>query len=105
MCFCDGELTIPCGSREADSQVVEGHLGSEKQGTGSFKTFQEIKSNEKKKKSRMWKWSREGPMNPLLPSGDIRGGFVFTEEMLEPAFFVKVFARGPNDPLENKNGF
>ena len=34
-----------------------------------------------------------------------KGGYVFTEEMLELAPFAKVFATGPEDPLENKYCF
>ena len=44
-------------------------------------------------------------MNPLLPSGDDKGAYVFTEEMLELAPFAKVFPTGPEDPLENKYCF
>ena len=44
-------------------------------------------------------------MNPLLPSGDDKGAYVFTEEMLELAPFAKVFATGPEGPLENKYRF
>ena len=53
----------------------------------------------------MWKWSREGRQNPLLPTGDDKGGYVFTEEMLELAPFAKVFATGPVDPLNNRYSF
>ena len=59
----------------------------------------------KQKKSHSYKWSREGRWNPLLPIGDDEGGYVFTEEMLELAPFGKVFAAGPEDPLENKYCF
>ena len=78
---------------------------TEKPGTGSLKTLQQIKSSQKKKKLRSCKWSREGRLNPLLPSDDDKGGYVFTEEMLELAPFVKLFATGPEDPLENKYCF
>ena len=44
-------------------------------------------------------------MNPLLPSGDDKGSYLFTEEMLELAPFAKVFATGPKNPLENKYCF
>ena len=44
-------------------------------------------------------------MGPLLPSGDDKGGYVLTEEMLEIAPFSKVFATGPEDPLENTYWF
>ena len=70
-----------------------------------MKTLPQIKSSQRKKKSHSCKWSREGRLNPLLPSGDDKGGYVFTEEMLELAPFAKVFATGPDDPLENKYCF
>ena len=40
-----------------------------------------------------------------MPSGDDKGGYVFTEEMLELVPFAKVFGTGPEDPLENKYCF
>ena len=71
-----------------------------------MKTLHEIKCAEKKKRqSKKWKWSKEGRQNPLLPAGDDEGGYVFTEEMLELALFAKVFATGPDDPLNNRNSF
>ena len=78
---------------------------SERPGTDSLKTLQKIKSSQKKKKSRSCKWSRECQLNPLLPCGDDKGGYVFTEEMLELVPFTKVFATGPEVPLENKYCF
>ena len=65
---------------------------SEKPGTESLKTLQQIQSNQKKKKkkTRSCNWSREDQLNLLLPSGDDKGGYLFTEEMLELALFVKV---------------
>ena len=51
----------------------------------------------------MWKWSPEGRQNPLLPAGDDKGGYVFTEEMLEMAPFAKLFATGPDEPLKNQH--
>ena len=92
----------PCSSRQADARLGMGGESSEIPGTDSVKTLQQIKSSQKKKKSLSCNWSREGRLNPLLPSGDDRGGYVFTEEMLELAPFAKVFATGPEDPLENK---
>ena len=46
----------------------------------------------------MWKWSREGRQNSQLPTVDTKGGYVFTEELLEFAPFARVFAAGPDDP-------
>ena len=79
--------------------------GSEKSGTYSLKTLQQTKSSQKKKKkSRSCRWSGEVRLNPLLPSGDDKCGYVFTE-MLEFAPLAKVFATGLEDPLENKYCF
>ena len=82
-----------------------GNWGSERPGTDSLKTLQQIRLNQKKKKSSSCKWSREGQLSPLLPNGDDKGGCVFTEEMLELAPFAKVLATGPDDPLQNKYCF
>ena len=96
----------PCSSKQADARLALGTESVERPGTDSLKTLQQIKSSErKKKKSRSCKWSREGRLNPLLPSGDDKGGYVLTEEMLELAPFAKVFATGPENPLENKYCF
>ena len=53
----------------------------------------------------MWKRSREGRQNPLLPTGDDKGGYIFTEEMLQLASFAKVFATGPDDHLNIRYSF
>ena len=45
---------------------------TDRPGPDSLKTLQQIKSSQKKK-SRTRKWSREGWLNPLLPSGDGKG--------------------------------
>ena len=95
----------PCSSRQADERLAMGIGSSERPETDSLKTLQQIKSSQKKKKLRSCKWSREGRLNPLLPCGDDKGGYVFTEEMLELAPFAKVYATGPDDPLENKYCF
>ena len=94
-----------CSSRQADERLALGSESNERMGTDSLKTLQQIKSSQRKKKSHSSKWSREGRLNPLLPSGDDKGGYVFTEEMLELGPFAKVFATGPEDPLENKYCF
>ena len=40
-----------------------------------------------------------------MPSGNDKHGYVLTEEMLELGLVAKVFAAGPEDPLENKYCF
>ena len=95
-----GVVEEPCSSRQADGRLAMGIDSTEKPGTDSLKTLHKIKSSQKKKKSHSCKWSREGRLNPLLLSGDDKGGYVFTEEMLELAPFAKVFATVPEDPLE-----
>ena len=97
-------LQEPCSSKHADASLAAN--GAEKPGSDSSKTLQEIKRSEKKKRqSKMWKWSREGRQNPLLPAGVDKGGYVFTEEMLELAAFAKVSVTGPDDPLNNRYSF
>ena len=100
-----GIVEEPCSSRQADARLALGSESNERPGTDSLKTLQQIKSSQRKKKSHSCKWSREGRLNLLLSSGDDKGGYVFTEEMLELTPFAKVFATGPEDPLENKYCF
>ena len=95
----------PCSSGQGDARLALGGESNERPGTDSLKTLQQIESSQRKKKSHSCKWSREGRLNPLLPSGDDKGDYVFTEEILELALFAKVFATGPEDPLENKYCF
>ena len=95
----------PCSSTQADARLAMAIEGIEGPATDSLKTLQEIRSTQKKKKSRSCKWSREGRLNQLLPSGDDKGGYVFTVETLELAHFAKVYGTGPEDPLENKYCF
>ena len=98
-------LQEPCSSKQADARLAA-NVGGEKPGSDSLKTLQEIKRGEKKKRqSKMSKWSREGRQNPLLPAGDDKGGYVFTEVMLELAPFAKVFATGPDDPPNIRYSF
>ena len=98
-------LQEPCSSKQADARLAA-NVGGEKTGSDFLKTLQEIKcSGKKKRQSKMWKWSREGRQNPLLPAGDDKGGYVFTEGMLELAPFARVFATGPDDPLKNRYSF
>ena len=72
--------------------------------TDSLKTLGQIRSDVRKK-SELYKWSREGRPNPISPSGSDGGGYVFTEEMLELAPFAKIFATGPENPLKNRHCF
>ena len=53
----------PCSSKQADIRLTMVSDGSEKPGTGSLKTLQQTKSNQKKLRS--CKWSKEGRLNPL----------------------------------------
>ena len=90
-------------SKQVHACLAAGHAGGEKPGSDSLKTLKEIKRSDKmKEQSKMWKFSREGRQNPLLPAGDDKGGYVFTEEMLELASFAKVFATATDDPLSNR---
>ena len=98
-------LQEPCSSKQADARLADGHTRSEKPSSDSLKTLQRNRLNEKKKQSRKWKWSRENRSNALLPNGNNKGRYVFTEEMLELASFAKVFATGLEDPLENNYCF
>ena len=86
----EGSLQEPCCNKQADTRLAAWHAGGEKLGSDSLKTLQEIKRSEKKmKQSKMWKWSEEGQQNTLLPTGDDKGGYVFTEEMLDRALFCQ----------------
>ena len=49
----------PCSNRQADARLTMGIEGSKRLGNDSLKTLQQIRSS-RKKKSRSWKWSREG---------------------------------------------
>ena len=101
-----GDLTQqPCSSREADealdfsrTEVTEIH------DTDSLKTLGQIRSDARKKGD-LYRWSRGGRPNPILPSGLDGGGYVFTEEMLEIALFAIIFVTGPENPLKNRNCF
>ena len=97
-------LQEPCSSKQAEAGLAAERVGGEKPGSDSLKALQKIKRSEKEKRqSRMWKRSRDGRQNPLLPTVDDKGGDVFTELLLEFAPFAKVFATGPDDPLKNRN--
>ena len=94
----EGSLQEPCSSRQADARLASGQARCEKPGSDSLKVLQEIKRNEKKRQSKMGKWSGEGRQNPILPAGNDKGGYVFTEETLELAPFAKVFAKNQMIP-------
>ena len=98
-------LQEPCSNRQADAWVIEGHAVSAKPGTDSLKTLQQLKLKKKEKQSRKSKWSGGSRLNPLLPSGDGKGGYVFTEEMLQLPPVAKALAIGPDDPLGKKHCF
>ena len=100
-------LQEPSSSKQADARSAVEHVGGKKPNSDSLmKTLQQMKRGDKKKRqSKMWKWSREDRQNPLLRAGDDKGGYVFTEKMLELAPFAKVFATGPDDPFINRYCF
>ena len=93
----------PCSSRQADAALDFSRTElTEINETDSFKTLGQIRSDARKK-GELYKWSREGRPNPSSTSGSDGGGYVFTEEMLEIAPFVKIFATGPENPLKNRH--
>ena len=95
----------PCSSRQADAAMDFSRTEvTEINDTDSLKTLGQIRSDARKK-SELYKWSREGRPNPISPSGSDGGGYVFTEEMLEIAPFAKIFATGPKNPSKNRYCF
>ena len=101
----EGSLQEPFSSEQADARLAAAHASSGKPGSDSLKALQEIESSEKKKQSKMWKWSKEGRQKPLLPAGGDRRGSVFTKKILELAPFAKVFATGSGDSRSNRYCF
>ena len=97
----EGSLQEPCSSKHADACLAVGQESSEKPGSDSLQTLQEIKRSEKRKQTKMWKWSGEGRQNTLLPTGGDKVGYVSTGGKLELSPFAKVLAEGPDDPLYN----
>ena len=95
----------PCSSRQADEALSSVPVGYDKSGTESLKTLKEIKTELVKKASNPFRWSGKSRPNPLPKCGEESGGYVFTEEMLALAPFVKVFATGPKDPLKKRHCF
>ena len=95
----------PCSSRQADAALGFSQTEvTEINDTDSLKTLGQIRSDARKK-CELYRWSREGRPNPILPSGWDGGGDVFTEEMLEIAPFAKIFATGLENPLKNRHCF
>ena len=85
----------PCSSRQADATLGFCRTEvTEINDTDSLKTLGQIRSDARKK-GILYKCSREGRPNPILPSGSDDGGYVFTEEMLEISPFAKILATGP----------
>ena len=101
-----GDLTQqPCSSRQADAVLDFSRTKvTEINDTDSLKTLGQNRFDVRKK-CKLYKWSREGRPNPISPSGSDGGGYVLTEEMLEIAPFVKIFATGPENPLKNRHCF
>ena len=56
-------LEEPSSSRQADARLAMGIEGSEETGTDSLKTLLQIKSSQRRNKSRSCQWSREGRLN------------------------------------------
>ena len=99
------EMQQPCSSRQADAALDFSRTEvTEINDTDSLKTLGQIRSDARKK-GNLYKWSREGRPNSISSNGSGRGGFVFTEEMLEIAPFAKIFATGPKNPLKNRHCF
>ena len=95
----------PCSSRQADAALDFSRTEvTENNDMDSLKTLGQIRSDARKK-GELYRWSREGRLNPISPSGSVGGGYVFTEEMLEIAPFAKIFATGPENPLKNRYCF
>ena len=70
----EGSLQEPCASEQADAGLAARDGISEEPGSDSLQILQEVKHREKKKRSKMWKCSREGRQNPELPIGGDKGG-------------------------------
>ena len=95
----------PRSSRQADAALDFSRTEvTENNDTDSLKTLGQIRSDARKK-GELYRWSREGRPNPILPSALDGGGYVFTEEMLEIAPFAIIFATGPENPLIKRHCF
>ena len=95
----------PCSSRQADAALGFSRTEvTEFIDTDSLKTLGQIRCDVRKK-CELFRWSREGRLNPISPIGSDGGGYVFTEELLEVAPFAKIFATGPENPLKNRHCF
>ena len=95
----------PCSSRQADAALGFSQTEvTEINDADSLKTLGQIRFDALEK-CELYRWSREGRRNPILPSVSDGGGYVFTEEMLEIAPFAKIFATGPENPLKNRHCF
>ena len=92
----------PCSSRHADAALgfSQAQL-TETNDSDGFKTLGQIRFDARKK-SNLYKWSKEDRPNPLSPSGCFDGGFVFTEKMLQIVPFAKIIAKGAKSPLKNR---
>ena len=58
-----------------------------------------------RRKERFFKLYREGTPNPFLESRRDEDGWVSTEEMLRRVAGAKLFATGPEHPIENRQQF
>ena len=104
-CLAGDPMQQPCSSRQADAVLDFSRTEvTEINDADSLKTLGQIRSDARKK-CNLYRWSREGRLNPISPSGSDGGGYVFTEEILEIAPFAKIFATGPENPLKNRHCF
>ena len=98
-------LQQPCFNRQADALLGFSRIEvTDINDSDNLKALGQIRSDVRKK-GNLYKWSREGWPNPILPSGSVDGRDVFTEEMLEVAPFAKIFATGPENPSKNRHCF
>ena len=95
----DYRLQQPCCSHHAGdafgfSQVQFAEIAS----STSLKTSSQLRSIVGKRTSAIeFKWSRDCRLNSVPPCRPEHGVYISTEEMLELAFFSKIFVTGPED--------
>ena len=98
-------LEEPSSSRQAVDRSVEKCTANEKSRSNGLKTVQQIKCSEKKKKARMWKWSRKGRLNPYCPVVMKRVNMFLRKVFWKLPHLLKCLPRDLRDPLETKTLF